>query len=302
MRKGRRSEERLFYCGEDGDCSNSFGTTGPESPRSFPFAALRVRMTRLKSSFAMVGVMIVMLWLAPGTGRSAWAQGPQLTTISDTVYRADGTTATGTALISWPAFVTGEGDAVAAGGKSVEVAEGGAFATQLAATVGASPAGTFYTVVFQLDDGTVRTEYWSVPTNSPVKISDVRTTPGTGLANGLASQQYVQQAVADRALDASVVHLGGEETVNGTKQFAAPPSVPAPEGANDAANKAYVDQAVANVGAGNYVAKSGDAMTGPLSLPGENNDIRRGVYDRLVSAAIAAVISAGIAMHDRFFK
>lgn len=34
----------------------------------------------------------------------------------------------------------------------------------------------------------------------------------------------------------------------------------------------------------------------------ENSDIRRGVYDRLMSAAIATVISAGIAMHDRWFK
>jgi hypothetical protein len=34
----------------------------------------------------------------------------------------------------------------------------------------------------------------------------------------------------------------------------------------------------------------------------ENNDIRRGVYDRLMSAAVAAAVSAAIAMHDRFFK
>jgi len=34
----------------------------------------------------------------------------------------------------------------------------------------------------------------------------------------------------------------------------------------------------------------------------EHNDIRRGVYDRLVSAVIAFVVSALIAMHDRFLK
>jgi hypothetical protein len=95
-----------------------------------------------------------MFWLVilGGIGTSAWAQGPQLTTISDIVYRADGTAASGTTLISWPAFVTAEGDAVAAGGKSVAVAQGGAFTTQLSPNAGASPAGTFYTVVFQLDD------------------------------------------------------------------------------------------------------------------------------------------------------
>src|SRR5215469_8494063 len=201
-----------------------------------------LRMTRA------VLIAGLMLWLMPKLGTDARAAGPQLTTIADTVYRADGTAASGTALISWPGFVTAEGDAVAPGGKSAVVGAGGAFTTQLAPNVGASPAGTFYTVVFQLDDGTVRTEYWAVPTNSPVKISDVRTTPGTGLTNGLASQQYVQQAVAGRALDTSVVHLGGAETVNGTKQFATPPSVPAPVGPNDVANKAYVDQQVGNAG------------------------------------------------------
>jgi hypothetical protein len=30
----------------------------------------------------------------------------------------------------------------------------------------------------------------------------------------------------------------------------------------------------------------------------ERNDIRRGVYDRLVSAAVASVVSAAIALHD----
>jgi len=34
----------------------------------------------------------------------------------------------------------------------------------------------------------------------------------------------------------------------------------------------------------------------------ERSDIRRGVYDRLMSAAIAFVVSAVIAMHDHFVK
>ncbi|MFZ0286973.1 MAG: hypothetical protein WAL32_17225 [Terriglobales bacterium] len=32
----------------------------------------------------------------------------------------------------------------------------------------------------------------------------------------------------------------------------------------------------------------------------EHNDLRRGVYERIVNAAIATAISAAIAMHDRF--
>ena len=278
-------------------------------------------MQRFVASLAMtVRVAVAVLGLVAAIAlapAAAWAAGPGLTTISDTVYRADGTAASGTALISWPAFVTAEGDAVAAGTKSVAIGPGGAFATELVPNVGATPAGMYYTVVFQLDDGTVRTEYWAVPTTSPTTIAAVRTTPGTGAANGLASKQYVDAAVANRAVDAAVVHLSGAETITGTKQFAAAPALPAPAGANDAANKAYVDAAVQNVGAGNYVAKAGDTMTGPLTLAGEpgrvklaedrlaaleKNDIRRSVYDRIVNAVIAVAISAAIALHDHLLK
>src|SRR6202521_2775333 len=166
------------------------------------------------------------------------AQGPALTTVSGTVYRADGTAALGTVLISWPSFQSAEGDAVAAGNLSVTIGPLGAFTAHLAPNVGASPAGTYYIVVFQLDDGTVRTEYWAVPATSPTTIAAVLTTPGTGLGN--------------LALDATVVRLAGTETITGTKQFAVPPALPAPAGVNDAANKGSVDAAVAKVGAGSF--------------------------------------------------
>src|SRR5205823_9620093 len=39
-------------------------------------------------------------------GLVSQAQSPATTTISDTVYRADGTPAAGTLLISWPTFST----------------------------------------------------------------------------------------------------------------------------------------------------------------------------------------------------
>jgi hypothetical protein len=225
---------------------------------------------------------------------------PALTTISDTVYRADGTTAAGTVLISWPAFQSAEGDVVAAGNQSVEIGEGGSFTTQLVPNVGASPAGTLYTIVYQLRDFEVRTEYWSVPATATTTISAVRTTPGVGMANPAATQQYVNQAVANRALDAQVVHLAGPETIRGSKEFSVSPVLPAPVGSNDAATKAYVDGAVSNVGAGAFVAKSGDTMTGPLTLPAERSDVRRNVYDRIVTAVIAFAVSAAIALHDHF--
>jgi hypothetical protein len=51
---------------------------------------------------------------------------------------------------------------------------------------------------------------------------------------------------------------------------------------------------------GPFVSKAGDFMTGPLQLPGEKSEIRRGVYDRIVNAVITVAISAAIAMHDRW--
>lgn len=195
------------------------------------------------------------------------AQGPTLTTISDTVYRADGTAAEGTVLITWPSFQTAQGQAVTAGNLAVTIGPLGAFTAQLAPNVGASPAGTYYVVVFQLDDGTVRTEYWAVPATSPTTIAGVLTTPGTGLANLGATQQYVNAAVAQE--DATVVHLAGTETITGAKQFTASPSLPTPVGANDAANKGYVDTAVSSVGSGAYVPLAGGTMTGPLTLPAD---------------------------------
>src|ERR1700675_2659863 len=182
-------------------------------------------------------LVAILLLLVPVMSTALHAQGPALTTVSGTIYRADGTEAAGTVLISWPSFQSAEGDAVAAGNLSVTIAPLGAFTAQLVPNVGASPAGTYYVVVFQLDDGTVRTEYWAVPATSPTTIAAVLTTPGTGLGNLAATQQYVNAAVATRALDATVVHLAGTETISGTKQFAVPPALPAPAGANDAGTK-----------------------------------------------------------------
>jgi hypothetical protein len=213
-----------------------------------------------------LGLLVAITVMAP---TNLHAQGLALTTISDTVYRADGSAASGTVLISWPSFQTAEGDAVAAGNLSVTIGPLGAFTAQLVPNVGASPAGTYYVVVLQLDDGTVRTEYWAVPATSPTTIGGVLTTPGTGLGNLAVTQGYVDAAVANRALDATVVHLAGSETITGTKQFTVPPSLPTPAAAADAANKGYVDSAVSNVGSGAYVAIAGGTMTGPLTLPAE---------------------------------
>lgn len=189
------------------------------------------------------------------------------TTVADTVYMADGSAAQGSLIISWPAFVTASGSAVAAGSTSTTLGTNGALSVALAPNAGASPAGVYYTVVYQLGPGQVKTEYWLVPTTSPANLTTVRTTPGAGVAGAPVSMQYVNSALATKADDNAVVHLGGTETISGAKTFATAPSVPAPTSTGQVANKAYVDQSVSNVGAGNYLPTAGGTMTGPITLP-----------------------------------
>jgi hypothetical protein len=93
-------------------------------------------------------------------GLVSQAQAPATTTVSDIVYRADGAPAGGTLLISWPAFITADAKTVAAGTKSVILGPQGALSVNLVPNTGATPVGTIYTVVFQLDDTIAAVEAW----------------------------------------------------------------------------------------------------------------------------------------------
>ena len=190
------------------------------------------------------------------------------TTVADTVYLADGTTASGNVIITWPAFVSANGEAVAAGKTSVALGANGALSVALVPNAGATPAGVYYTAVFQLGPGQVRTETWVVPSTSPANLSTVRTMPGSGLAGQPVSMQYVNSELATKADDSAVVHLNGTETISGAKTFANSPSVPAPTSSSDIATKAYVDASVTGVGSGSYLSTAGGTLTGPLTLPG----------------------------------
>jgi hypothetical protein len=191
-----------------------------------------------------------------------------LTSVIDTVYMASGNPAQGVLVITWPAFVAANGAAVAPGALDVTLGTNGALSVALTPNANATPANTYYTVVYQLQPSEVRTEYWVVPTSSPATLAEVRTTPGSGTAAQPVSIQYVNTELAAKANDNAVVHLAGTETVTGTKSFAVPPNVPTPVNTGDVANKSYVDSSVANVGSGNYLPTAGGAMTGALTLSG----------------------------------
>jgi hypothetical protein len=212
-------------------------------------------------------VLTVMVTLNMGLKCGGAAPNAGTTTVSDTVYLADGTTAQGSLIITWPAFVTASGTAVAGGSTSVMLGSNGALSVALVPNEGANPAGVYYSVIYQLGPGQVRTEFWTVPTQSPATLAKVRTTPGAGLAGQPVSMQYVNSALAAKADDSTVVHVNGTETIAGTKIFSSSPNVPQPTNAADIATKEYVDQTVTTVGAGSYLSTAGGTMTGPITLP-----------------------------------
>ena len=191
--------------------------------------------TNSRRSYERLFYFLISLVLLVNVAR---AQAPALTTITDTIYRADGTPAAGQLVITWPAFTTAANNAVAAGEKTLTLGAGGALSTQLAPNEGATPAGSYYKIVYQLSDGTTATEYWTVPIATPTSVGLIRATVvPSQVAAQLVTRQYVDNVLGT----ADLVHKTGNETTTGAKTFSTSPAVPNPAGTNDAVNKSYVD-------------------------------------------------------------
>jgi hypothetical protein len=141
-------------------------------------------------------------WMLIGVLLAAWsaAATAQVTTtqVADTIYHADGTPATGTVLLSWPAFTTASGQSIPGGSASVTIASGGALSVMLTPNSAATPIGTYYTAVFHLDDGSVSRQYWVVPVSTtPVKIAAIATSVlPLSVAMQTVSKSYVDTAIA----------------------------------------------------------------------------------------------------------
>ena len=180
--------------------------------------------------YSLVAVMMIS---GPGMLAGGAAPVPQsrpaTTTIADMVSLADGSKAKGNLVITWPVFLTASGAAVAGGTTTTTLGANGALNVALVSNASASPAGVYYTVVYQLGPGDVRTEYWVVPTTSPANLAAVRTTPGSGIAVQPVSMQYVNSELATKANDSAVVHLNGSETISGVKTLTAAPTIPSDE-------------------------------------------------------------------------
>jgi hypothetical protein len=103
---------------------------------------------------------------------------PALTTIQDTLYRADGSRFTGTVYITWNSFQAGDTSNVATSSLTLPVVNG-ALKTQLVPTTTASP-GAQYNVRYNARGINQFTEVWAVPPSSlPLRVRDVRISTGT---------------------------------------------------------------------------------------------------------------------------
>ena len=110
----------------------------------------------------------------------AWSQ-TGLTTIQDTLYRADGTRYSGTLTITWSTFDATNIGTIVQQSRTVQVVNGNLL-VQLVPNATAAPPANVYTVNYQSDGYQQFTETWTVPVSTqPLTVSEVRT--GTRLGN-----------------------------------------------------------------------------------------------------------------------
>ncbi len=136
---------------------------------------------------------------------------------------------------------------------NVTIGADGYVSLNLAANLGATPAGLYYTAVYHLSDGTTSTEYWVVPAAAQASLSQVRAqVMPAAQAVQAVSKAYVDQSVQELTqslLTASGGSLSGPLYLNGD-----------PKEPTQAASKHYVDTEF-----GMAVPMSGGALTGPLT-------------------------------------
>jgi hypothetical protein len=184
----------------------------------------------------------------------------QTTNVQGTVYRADGSVAQGTMLVSWQGFTAADGSAVAAGNMTVTIAPDGSVNMALAPNAGANPQGSYYTVVYHMNDGTVQKEYWVVPVGPTATISQLRArVVPAAVAQQSVTQQYVDASISTSigALQGSFLQLKGG-TMGGALNLSGDPT-----SALQAATKQYVDGHVGTQADWNATVGSGQILNKP---------------------------------------
>src|SRR5579862_4386895 len=102
---------------------------------------------------------------------------PALTSIQDTLYRADGTRFTGTMFITYNSFTGGDTSNIATANLTLQITNG-TLRVRLAPTTTAS-AGAQYSITYSSRGVNQFTETWAVPPSTvPLRVRDVRVTTG----------------------------------------------------------------------------------------------------------------------------
>ena len=142
---------------------------------------------------------------------------------------------------------------VTAGRITVSIGAYGFVSANLAANLGSTPAGLYYTAVYHMSDGTTSTEYWVVPQAAQASIAQVRAQvmPAAQAAQAV-SKAYVDQAIQSINQN-SMTSSGG--TLTGPLYLSGDPSQ-----SLQAADKHYVDAEFAEA-----VPMTGANVTGPLT-------------------------------------
>ena len=123
-----------------------------------------------------------MLLLAAFCGL-AWGQ-TGLTTIQDTLFKADGTLFNGSLTIQWSTFDANNIGTIVQQSKTVTVVNGNLL-VQLVPNATAQPPANVYTVQYQSDGREQFAETWTVPVSTlPLKVAEVRT--GSQVSSGAA--------------------------------------------------------------------------------------------------------------------
>jgi hypothetical protein len=117
-----------------------------------------------------------------------------LTTIQDTLFKADGTRFSGTVTIHWNTFDAANIGAVVQQSRSIQILNGN-LQVQLAPNAGAPAPANSYTVMYQSDGREQFTETWTVaPSATPLKVADVRTGMITSATPSTANQTPIVES------------------------------------------------------------------------------------------------------------
>jgi hypothetical protein len=233
---------------------------GSEEPGFFAFLGCHGKQREMKlvshnwpCTFRPRHLAVLLLALFTAWMQMATAQAPTTTTVTGTVYLANGQPGSGTLVVSWPAFTTAAGQLVAADSLTVTIPTDGFVSVNLAPNQGATPAGEYYTAVFYMSDGSTSTEYWLVPAASSATLASVQAqVMPAAQAVQTVSKAYVDEAIAE--LSGSEITASGG-TLTGPLYLSGDPTAPL-----QAADKHYVD---INVAAD--LPLNGGTLTGPFT-------------------------------------